>query len=51
MSDQDKRAPAQEAGKSRRLPTILLVCVLAGIAAFAVYYFVITRGEVKTDDA
>src|SRR5579862_5244599 len=37
--------------KSRRLPTIVLICVLVGIAAFAVYYFAIARGEVTTNDA
>jgi membrane fusion protein, multidrug efflux system len=50
MSEQD-REPAKEAAKSRALPTILLVCVLAGIAVFAIYYFAIARHQVKTDDA
>ena len=51
MSEQDGREPAKEARKSRSLPTILLICVLAGIAVFAIYYFAITRDEVKTNDA
>jgi membrane fusion protein (multidrug efflux system) len=51
MSDQDHRAPAPATGKSRRLPTIVLMCVLAGLAVFAVYYFAFASTEVKTDDA
>jgi membrane fusion protein, multidrug efflux system len=51
MSDQDNRQPAKEARKSRPLPTIILVCVLAGIVGFAIYYFAIARHEVNTDDA
>ena len=51
MGDQEKTEPTNNARKSRRLPTILLSCTLAGIAACAVYYFAIARHEVKTDDA
>ncbi len=51
MSEQDGRESPKDAGKSRSLPTILLICVLAGIAIFAIYYFAITRSEVKTNDA
>ena len=51
MSEQENREPAKEAKRSRPLPTILLVCVLAGIVAFAIYYFVAGRGEIETDDA
>ena len=51
MSDQEKREPAKEVKKSRPLPTIILICTLVGIAGFAIYYFVIARNQVKTDDA
>jgi membrane fusion protein, multidrug efflux system len=51
MSEQNNREPAKEGRKSRPLPTIVLMCVLAGIAGFAIYYFAIARHEVKTDDA
>ena len=51
MSEQEKREPAKEAKRSRPLPTILLVCALAGIVAFGIYYFVSGRGEIETDDA
>ena len=50
MSEQDQE-PAKEAAKSRALPTILLVCVLAGIAVCAIYYFAVARNQVKTEDA
>lgn len=50
MSEQDNREPAK-GRKSRPLPTIALMCVLAAIAGFAIYYFAIARHEVKTDDA
>ncbi len=49
MSEQGK--PAKEARRSRPLPTIALMCVLAGIVGFAIYYFAIARNQVKTDDA
>jgi membrane fusion protein, multidrug efflux system len=51
MSEQENQKPAKDAKRSRPLPTILLVCALAGIVAFAIYYFVAGRGEVETDDA
>jgi membrane fusion protein (multidrug efflux system) len=51
MSEQDNREPAKEVKKSRRAPTLMLICVLAGIVGFAVYYFAIARNQVKTDDA
>jgi membrane fusion protein (multidrug efflux system) len=50
VSEQDQE-PAKEAAKSRALPTILLVCVLAGIAVCAIYYFAVARNQVKTEDA
>jgi membrane fusion protein, multidrug efflux system len=49
MSEAENHEPASKA--KSRLPTIALVVVLAGIVAFAVYYFGFARGEVKTDDA
>src|SRR5579863_4219491 len=51
MSEQDNREPAKEVKKSRRAPTIALICVLAGIVGFAIYYYAIARNQVKTDDA
>jgi len=51
MSEQDNREPAPEAKKSRRAPTLALICVLVVIAGFALYYFAIARHQVKTDDA
>ena len=51
MSEQDNREPAKEAKKSRRAPTLVLICVLAGIAGFGIYYFAIARNQVTTDDA
>jgi membrane fusion protein, multidrug efflux system len=51
MSNQENREPAKEAKKSARLPTIVLMCVLAGLAAFGIYYFAISRNKVETDDA
>ena len=51
MSEQENRESAKEPKRSRPLPTILLVCVLAGIVAFGIYYFVSGRGEIETDDA
>jgi membrane fusion protein (multidrug efflux system) len=51
MSEQPNREPAKEARKSRPLPTIVLLCVLAAIVGFAIYYFGIARNQVKTDDA
>jgi len=51
MSEQDNREPAKEAKKSRRAPTLVLICVLAGIAGFGIYYFAFARNQVTTDDA
>src|SRR5580692_8290051 len=51
MSEQDNREPAKETRKSRRAPTLALLCVLVGIVGFAIYYFAIARNQVKTDDA
>jgi membrane fusion protein (multidrug efflux system) len=51
MSEQDNREPAKETRKSRRAPTVALICVLAGIVGFAIYYYAIARNQVKTDDA
>jgi membrane fusion protein (multidrug efflux system) len=51
MSEQDKREAPKGARKSRRASTIVLICVLVGIASSAVYYFAIARNEVKTNDA
>jgi len=51
MSEQDNREPIKEAKKSRRAPTLALLCVLVGIVGFAIYYFAIARNQVKTDDA
>ncbi len=45
MSEQDNRGPAKEAKKSRRASTIVLICVLAGIAGFAIYYFAVARNR------
>jgi membrane fusion protein (multidrug efflux system) len=50
MNESTSQAPAKQAKKSKR-PTIILICVLAGIAAFGIYYFAVTRTEVETDDA
>ena len=51
MNQQEKSETPREAGKPGRLPTALLALVLAGIAAVAIYYFVIARNDVNTDDA
>lgn len=51
MSEQNGREPDKQAKKSRPLTTIVLICVLAGIAGIAIYYFAIVRNQVKTDDA
>jgi membrane fusion protein, multidrug efflux system len=48
---QENRDPPKQARKSGRVPTIALVCTLAGIVAFGAYYFVIARNRVETDDA
>jgi membrane fusion protein (multidrug efflux system) len=50
MGEHEKTEPIDQPRKSRRA-TILLSCALAGIAAFAVYYFAIARNRVETDDA
>jgi membrane fusion protein (multidrug efflux system) len=51
MGEQKKAEPTNNARKSRRLPTIMLSCVLAVIAACALYYFAVARHRVETDDA
>lgn len=51
MSEEENREPAKEPKRSGRLATILLTCVLSGIVAFAIYYFVIAQGRIETDDA
>lgn len=51
MSEQNNPGPAKDAKRSRPLGTIVLICVLAGIAAVAIYYFAFARNRVKTDDA
>lgn len=51
MSEQENKEPATAARKKGPLPTILLVCVLAGIVGIAIYYFASGRNEVETDDA
>jgi membrane fusion protein (multidrug efflux system) len=51
MSEQEKSEPAKEVRKRRPLSTIVLICVLVGIAGFAIYYYAIARNQVKTDDA
>jgi membrane fusion protein (multidrug efflux system) len=50
MNESTNQEPAKQAKKSKR-PTIILICVLAGIVAFGSYYFAVTRTEVETDDA
>jgi membrane fusion protein (multidrug efflux system) len=49
MGEQEKDEPTST--RKARLPTILLSCALAAIAACAVYYFAIARHRVETDDA
>jgi membrane fusion protein, multidrug efflux system len=51
MVEQDNPQPTKDARRSRPLSTVALICVLAGIVGFAIYYFAIARSEVKTDDA
>ena len=51
MSEQDNRETAPKARKSGRGPTIALLGVLTAIVAFGIYYFVIARNKVETDDA
>jgi membrane fusion protein (multidrug efflux system) len=51
MNEPENREPAQQARKSRRAPTIILICVLAGLAAVGVYYFAYAHNEVETEDA
>jgi len=43
--------PAKQANKPRRAPTIILICVLAGLAAFGIHYFAFAHNQVETDDA
>ena len=51
MSEQANQDPRKENGKRKALPTILLLCALGAIVAFAIYYFAFGRNEVKTEDA
>lgn len=51
MSEQNNPEPAKNTQRSRPFATIALICVLAGIVGFAIYYFAFARNEVKTDDA
>lgn len=51
MTEQENREPAPQAKKSRRAPTIILIVVLAGLAAFGIYYFAYAHNEVETEDA
>ena len=51
MNEQQNQEPAKQAKKSRRAPTIVLICVLAGLAAFGIYYFAVAHNEVETEDA
>ena len=51
MSEQDNREPAKQAKKSSRAPTIVLICFLAGLVGFGIYYFAFAHNEVETDDA
>ena len=51
MNEQANQEPAQQARKPGPARTIILVCVLAGLAAFGIYYFAVAHNEVETDDA
>lgn len=51
MSEQTNQEAAKPAKKSKPLPTIILLCVLAGIVGFGIYYFAFERDRVETDDA
>jgi membrane fusion protein (multidrug efflux system) len=51
MNDQPNTEPAKQAKKSNPARTIILVCVLAGLAAIGIYYFAVAHNEVETDDA
>ena len=51
MNEQANQEPAQQAKKPGPARTIILVCVLAGLAAFGIYYFAVAHNEVETDDA
>ena len=51
MNEQANQEPAQQAKKPGPARTIILVCVLAGLAAFGIYYFAVAHNEVATDDA
>jgi membrane fusion protein, multidrug efflux system len=51
MNEQQNPEPATQAKKSSRAPTIILICVLAGLAAIGIYYFAFAHNEVKTNDA
>src|ERR1700739_373773 len=51
MSEQENGAAAEKPEGRKLAPTIVLLCVLAGLAGFAIYYFGFARGKVETDDA
>ena len=51
MNEPTQQEPAKPAKKSKRLPTVILVCVLAAIVGFGIYYFAVARTEVETEDA
>jgi membrane fusion protein (multidrug efflux system) len=51
MNQQDEPKTPKASGKSRRLPTILMVGALAVIVGIGIYYFIFVRNAVETDDA
>jgi membrane fusion protein (multidrug efflux system) len=51
MSEHDKREPAPQGKKSGRLPTIVLMGVLAAIIGLGIDYFAIAHNKVETSDA
>jgi membrane fusion protein (multidrug efflux system) len=51
MTDQDNGDTAPKPKKSGPVRTIALLGVLSAILAFGIYYFVIARNKVETDDA
>jgi membrane fusion protein, multidrug efflux system len=51
MNEQTNQEPAKQAKNPGPARTIILICVLAGLAAFGIYYFAVAHNEVETDDA
>src|ERR1700721_2892326 len=51
MNESQNPEPAKQAKKSSRAPTIILICVLGGLAAIGIYYFAVAHNEIKTNDA